>query len=130
MPTQRQLSPMSGGYTSTQSPRKHVEMIGQEIGADLTMIKGGKVLAGIGLTLHQCGTRGYVYIAHVVPGGPSALCDTVTTDEGMQRGKIMIMDILIAVDGITMKQGVDNIPWVREILSLEHEYAICLCLCA
>jgi hypothetical protein len=29
-------------------------------------------------------------------------------------GKIMIMDILIAVDGITMKQGVDNIPWVRE----------------
>jgi chemotaxis protein histidine kinase CheA len=42
------------------------------------------------------------------------LCDTVTTDEGVQRGKIMIMDILIAVDGITMKQGVDNIPWVRE----------------
>jgi hypothetical protein len=89
-------------------------MIGQEIGSDLTLINGGKVLAGIGLTLHQCGTRGYVYIAHVVHGGPASLCDTVTTDEGVQRGKIMIMDMLIAVDGITMKQGVDNIPWVRE----------------
>jgi hypothetical protein len=88
-------------------------MIGENLGSALTISSDGKVLVGIGMTLHQCGDRGNLFVAGLFSGGSADLCDVLKTDEGLQQGKIGIKDTLIAIDGMAVPQDVDKLAWVR-----------------
>ena len=77
------------------------------MGQNFTTVEGGQVLGGVGLDLQQEG-RGPVYVVDKRPGGPAALCEELHTEHGVQRGKIQDDDELLAVDGETVKSGVNS----------------------
>ena len=93
---------LPGKWTDTE-----YQMVGETMGKDFFMVEAGQVLGGVGLDLEQEGA-GPVYVAGKRMGGPAALCGELLTEHGVERGQIQDNDVLLAIDGKSVKTGVDS----------------------